>query len=202
MPFLAPTVSSAIWSQMLARGIKGKSSKDMADAISAACSIHFLLPGTISLTLNGLAAGPGAYISSPPAGVTAPAMSALMLGKAASLGFKGKSMKDLFDSISTGIVISLTSLVVSGVAVGVGVGTGIGRVTGFNQQALEGLLVSQFAARKMIGKNIKDLAAILSTGIVNCILSSAIVTVTVVGPIIPPPTGPIPVVLPNQAFFI
>lgn len=203
MPFPSTTVSAAIWGQMLSRGIRGKNSKDLADAIAIACSIHFLTPGTISLTLTGTAAGPGAYLSVPIVGVTGPSMSALMLGKAASKGFKGKTMKDLFDGISLGVTMSLTSLVVSGVAVGVGIGTGVGRITGFNQKVLEGLLISQFTSKSIVGKSMKDLAEIVSTGIVNCILSTAVVNVTVVGPIVPPPTGPIAVVgVPNIAFFI
>ncbi len=48
----------------------------------------------------------------------------------------------------------------------------------------------------------KDLSTIISTGVINCILSSAVVNITVVGPVIPPPTGPLPVVVPNTAFFI
>lgn len=203
MPFQAQTVSSTILSQMLARGIIGKNNKDVADAVATACSIHFLTPGSISLIVSGTAAGPGSYISIPVVGVTGPAMSALMVGKAASLGFSGKSMRDFFDSISLGIVINLTTLIVTGVAIGVGVGVGVGRVVGFNQQVLEGLLLAQFAAKGFIGKNVKDLAAILSTGIVNSILASAVVNVTVVGPIIPPPTGPVVVTgIPNIASFI
>jgi hypothetical protein len=203
MPFQAQIVSSTILSQMLARGFTGKNSKDLADAVATACSIHFLLPGTVSLILSGTAAGPGVYVPSPMVGVTGPAMSTLMIGKAASLGFKGKSMKDLFDSVSLGIVINLTTLIVTGVAVGVGIGSGVGRVTGFNQKALEGVMLAQFTSKGMIGKNVKDLCAILSTGIVNTILSSAVINVGVVGPIIPPPTGPVPVTgIPNTASFI
>lgn len=203
MPFLIPTVTGSIVSQMISKGIKGKNNITIAESVATACSIHFLSPATISLILNGTAAGPGSYISTPIAGISSTGMTGLMMAKAVSLGFKGTSMKDLFDSISQGIFLNLPSLIVTGVAIGVGIGVGTGRITGFNQTVLEGLLLTQFVSRDVLGKDNKNLASIISTGIVNHILVSSIVNVTVVGSIVPPPTGPIPISgVPATANFV
>jgi len=129
------------------------------------------------------------------AGLAAPAMSALMMSRAAIMGFTGRSMKSLFDGISGGVVIVLQTMVLNGTVVGCAVGGGVGRFMGISQGTLKALLRAEFTSRSIIGRDSSKLADIISFGVVNHLKTSVSFTVTAAGAIAPvAPVGPVAVV--------
>jgi hypothetical protein len=202
MPFEPNSVSAIMLASAASKALLGKNIKDVTDSVAFACSLHFIIPGSITLVMNGTAAGPGTFISTPPVGMSPDLMASLMFARGASRGLVGKNTLDVYSSISTGICMGMLQLITVGIAAGVGLGSGVGVITGFNPELLKTLILSQFAARAMVGKNVADLADAISFGIVTHLSTTVSINVGIVGPIIPPPAGPIPVVgLPGVAQF-
>jgi len=194
MPFVAASASFDIVSFGSGLGLTGDDFSNLASALSEACATHFITPNTVTITLQGSAAGPGTVSSTGPiSGIDPSSMSSAIISQLSSLGMTGSLMSNQCLAISQGIVKNFMLMGVTGLAAGVGIGSGTGKVVGLNPSALKSLLVSMMSARGLVGTDTTRWATGISNGICLYLNTAAIIPVAVsVGAVIPPPTGPVP----------
>jgi hypothetical protein len=196
MPFVPATAALDIVSFGSSLGVVGTDFTRMAQAIANACAVHFITPGTVSVTVQGIAAGPGVISSaSPIAGIEPGGMSTSIISQLSSQGMIGTDVSRTSLAISSGIVKNFMLMGVTGFAAGVGTGTGVGKLVGLSAEALKSLIDIQMATLGLIGDDTSRWSTGISRGI--CLYLNGVATVPVavsVGPVIPPPAGPIPFV--------
>lgn len=195
MPVVAPSISSAILSQMSLKRLTGKNAIDIASAVGSAVANYIVIPNRVTCTLNGTAGPIGNINSIAVLGLVPTAMSGFMLSKAGLRKLTGRDIKNFFDAISFGLFQVLSTMILSGTSAGCAVGAGTGKFTAVSEQALSKLILAEFLKKRLRGKNNRDLADCIAFGIIRHLQSSVTFTVAVTGAIAPtPPTGPIAVV--------
>lgn len=195
MPLVSTVISSSIQSQLALHKMTGRNSIDISGAIGSAVSQYFLLPNIVTCLLNGVAGPIGNVNSVAIVGLLPKAMGSLMYTRALSKGLKGRDLNTFFSSISAGLSQVFMTMILSGTAAGIALGSGVGTFSLINDSALSKLLYSYMLSKKMTGRDTIKLCDCISFGIVNHLRTSVTFTLTVVGPVAPPPPiGPVPVV--------
>lgn len=194
MPISASLISSAIQSQFLLRGISGRDAIKIASSVGTSLAKYITLPNLVTCSLNGTAGPIGNINSVSVIGLVPVTMSNFMYSKALSMHLKGRDIKKVFDSISTGIVQILIGMILSGSAAGIAVGGGIGTFSAVNEQALSKILFSELKLINLSGRDSKSFGDCISFGIIKHLQTSVKFTTVVTGAIAPiPPAGPIAV---------
>ena len=196
MPLVPTTITATIVARAFSKGLSGKDLPKLASAVSNATVTYILTAG--NLQMNHIVIGPGAGVGTGVLlGMSAPAMSALMLTKAASLKLMGRDAKKLYDSISMGVTLGLMAAVATGPVIGGGPGAGTGVVIGLIPSALKAVILPLLAGKLIFGSKIEQIASIIAFGIVTHISTVVKVSMTDVGAFTPPPVGPVMVVAPS-----
>ena len=195
MPVTSTILSGAIWSQMTLRRLVGKNSSDIASSVGTAIAQYIIVPNLVTCTLSGTAGPAGIISSTAVVGLVPTAMSSLMLSKAVLKRLTGRDIRTLFDAISMGVVMVLSTMYLSGTSAGCAIGAGVGKFTAINEKALSGLIWKEFLRRKLTGKNNRDLADCVAFGVIKHLQTTVFFSVLVAGAIAPvPPAGPVPVI--------
>lgn len=195
MPISGSLISSAIQSQFLLRNISGRNAIDIAGAVGSSLAKYIILPNLVTCSLNGTAGPVGNINSVAVIGLVPAAMSNFMYGKSLSKQIKGRDIKKIFDSISTGIVQILVGMILSGSAAGIAVGGGVGTFSAVNEQALSKILLAELKLRNIKGRDSIKFGDCISFGVVKHLQSSVKFTTIVTGAVAPvPPAGPVAVI--------
>lgn len=192
MPLLPPAMQGLIQVKAASKLMAGSKLSPIVSAISSATCQYILLSSIVNSVNTVMGPGAGTQIGRI-TGLSAQAMSSMMLMKAASQGMAGKDLKKMFDAISFGVVNALNMVIMQGTVIGGGPGTGIGRVSGLIPSALTGMIMAQEAFRMIAGSKLRGAASSIAFGICTHIMTFGIVNITCIGAFTPPPVGPVPI---------
>lgn len=176
-------LQALIISQLSSKGIRGTKMTSFAGAISEGIVESFLAQNIVNTIDAGLlpSGAPGVGIGKM-AGLNPQAMIGMMLPLVASEGILGVKSKDLVEAICTAICNHfLSANIANTVHPLVAIGAGSGPVLGLDPNLTTSVLVMKFASKGIRGTKMQGLAKGISTGFVNNILATAIVTQTIVG---------------------
>jgi len=192
MPLVPSTITGSTMSKAASKGLTGSKLRDIVSAVASATSSYLM--GTSVVQSMNIVIGPGAGTQTGKViGLIPSAMSSIMVLKAVASGLTGKDSKNLFDSISFGVVQAMNSVIVQGAVIGGAPGTGTGKIIGLVPSALQGLIMVQLRGKLMFGSKTLLLVAAIANGICNHIMSTGTVQLIDVGAFAPPPVGPIPI---------
>ena len=190
MPLVPATMTGLIIAKASSLTIAGEKLSYFVSAISSA-TCQYILSASIVNSTN-IALGPGAGTQTGQVvGLTPSGMSALMMAKAAAAGLTGRDIKKIFDSISTGVVNAMKTVLLQGTIIGAGPGTGTGKILGLVPSVLQNLMRAQCALRLISGDKLGSILSAIAFGICNHIMSAGTVNVTDIGVAAGPPAGPI-----------
>lgn len=190
MPLPPTTIQGLAQLKASSQLMSGSKLPDLISAISKATSQYILSVSIVNSTNIALGPGSGTQIGKISALVPR-VMSSMMKLKASSYALSGRDIQKLFDSISTGVVNAMKSVVLQGTIIGAGPGTGTGKITGLSPVALEKLILGQSYFKLISGDKLKSMISSIAFGICNHIMSSAVVNITDIGVAASPPVGPI-----------
>jgi hypothetical protein len=192
MPLTSKVIAGAILSQMAARRYTGRNAVDLANAVGSAVATYLVIPNLVTCTLAGTVGPVGSITSVAVAGLVPAAMGGFMLSKAGLKRLVGRDINGILSAISTGLVLSLSTMVLTGTAAGIALGAGTGKFTAVSDKVLSKLILAQMIRCKLVGRNNIDLADCIAFGLVKQLQTTAIFTVTVAGVVAPvPPVGPL-----------
>jgi hypothetical protein len=170
-------------SQLASKGIRGSKMSSFAGGVSEGIVESFLAQNIVNTIDSGLlpAGAPGAGIGKM-AGLNPKAMMGMMLPLVASEGILGVKSKDLVEAICTAIcnhflAANLANTIHPLVAIGAGTGT----VMGLIPEATTAIMVTKLASKGIRGTKMQGLAKGISTGFVNNVMATAVVTQTIAG---------------------
>ena len=189
MPFPAPKAASDI----VAAGLSGPSSLQLAQAVANALSLYLLMPGLMTANVIGVS-GPGVVSSAGPlAGYEPASFSTALLTSLSAQGLSGPTLPQTAQAVATGISLNLPMVAAVGVSPVVSNGGGVGKMVGMLPPALYGLLMSQASVLGLKGSELPRFMLGLATGICTYLNTVAVIPVVSVGaPVPPPPIGPLP----------
>lgn len=196
MPLIPTTIQVLTQTKAAGTLVAGSKFPAFVSAVSSACSQYILAASIVNST--NIATGPGTGTQfGRVTGLVPNLMSMLMIAKAASQGLAGRDIRKITDAVSFGVCNAMNTVVMQGTIIGAGPGTGTGRITGLVPDVLKGLIMLQEAAVVMAGSKLPALASSIAFGVCNHITTNAIVTITDIGVVSPPPAGPVPIVAPG-----
>lgn len=190
MPLVPTNMSATMNGKGASLKITGTKFSSFSSAISKSASTYILSSAIVNSTNIVLGPGAGTYTGQL-TGIVPTIMANLMRLKASSLGLSGRDLGKLFNAVATGVVSALPSVLAQGSVIGGGPGTGTGRVTALVPTVLTTQIIAIMSAHGIVGKNIKDIASAMATGICNHIMQNGTVITTCIGAAAPPPTGPV-----------
>lgn len=190
MPYLVPKSTTDIISIGSSLGLVGSDFSKVASAVSNACALTFLAPGTLLITASGAAGAGVATSTSPVSGIEPNGMALSITTQMAALGMSGTSNYNQALAISTGIITNMLSLVVTGISPGVGTGVGMAKVVGINSALFYTSMQTQMASLGMVGIDSTRYAQSIANGVSVYLNSLAIIPlITVAGPAGPTPAA-------------
>lgn len=190
-----PINVTAMSAQMVAKGtslsLTGSKFSSIVQAVSMATSTYLLSAGQVSSTNICLGPGAGTF-NGRISGLVPSVMANLMRIRATSMTLTGRDIGKLFNAVSFGVCNTIKSTAISqGIVVGAGPGTGKGRIIGLVPTALQPLIISQLAARTLVGSKMRQIVSAMSFGICNHIMTNGIIITTCIGAAAGPPAGPV-----------
>ena len=190
MPLVPATMTGLIIAKASSLTIAGEKFPSFVSAISSATCQYILSVSIVNST--NIALGPGAGTQTGKVvGLVPSGMSALMMTKAAAAGLAGRDIKKIFDSISSGVINAMKSVLLQGTIIGAGPGTGTGKISGLVPSALQNLMRAQCALKLISGDKLGSILSAIAFGICNHIMSAGTVNATDIGAAAGPPVGPI-----------
>ena len=179
MPFVGPSMSSALVGALAGKGFTGSRLRDFADAASIG-SQSSIVGKTFTTqdigTVPGVGTGVGTGLSIPPSLV-----SNTMLASATSKGFKGSRLPDVCQAFAQALVSEASKISLSSnhSPVFQGTGTVVPSSIPVNESEWGGNINSQGVSRQFVGQRWSDLAqAMAKGGVAGFGVSQGSVTIT------------------------
>lgn len=177
MPMDPATLTPIMTGALLANGLLGPSSPQLAAGLASGLSIYAQTAILVQTTDVGtLGAGKGTGIGV----IVPPAITASMLGSFSAAGMLGPMTPPLATAVATAFTLAFAQAGVNTVSAGVGVGAG--KVTLIpSPGASVGIFMAGFTSAGMVGVNVAQLAAAVANGL-DMTLPSCTGVVVIVGP--------------------
>lgn len=192
MPIVPTLMSAQTQAKASSVTVSGQKLPGIVSSISNATAAYVLSAAQIQSTNVVIGPGAGTFTGTI-SGLSPTTMSGLMMARAAAVGFSGRDLKKLFDSVAFGVVQALLQAMAQGTVVGGGPGTGTGKILGLVPTALQAQILAMLAGRTLVGSKTSDLIAAMSFGICNHIMSNGTIITTCIGAFAGPPAGPVTV---------
>jgi hypothetical protein len=159
-------------------------------AISSAICQYLLTMPVVNSTNNVLGPGTGTQIGKIK-GLSAPRMASWMVTRARGHQLSGKDLERLCNAIATGVVTSLSAVIIQGTVIGGGPGTGTGRIYNLTASILTTMIMAQESFRLIAGTKLKDLISSIASGLCTYLMTFGSVDFVCMGVTAPPPAGPV-----------
>ena len=190
MPLIPASVSGLMNAKGASVQLAGSKLSSLISAISSAVCSYVLSAAVVNSTNVVLGPGSGTFTGRI-VGLVSSNMAQLMRAKAAASGLAGRDISKLFNSVSTGIVTGLNTVIAQGSVIGGGPGTGTGKILALVPTALSGIIVAQSSVRLLSGRDMNKLASAIAFGACTHIMANGTLTLTCIGAAAGPPAGPV-----------